>query len=196
MCSGRVQWTVAFLTQRRRAAEPPRSPNPLRCRLFMGGTRFCASAARSNAEHTALERQPPRSPSPLLNAKPSIRQAAAILQPPSQRRGAEPQSRRDPPVPSGVGFLWEGRASARPQPVPMRNILPWSGSRRDPPVPNRQSPIASLHSWTAAPPSAISYQLSAVSPPRCTFLTCVASSCYNKKTNRHWRELYDANSTI
>jgi hypothetical protein len=29
----------------------------LRCRLFMVGTRFCASAARSNAEHTALERQ-------------------------------------------------------------------------------------------------------------------------------------------
>ena len=30
----------------------------LRCRLFMVGTRFCASAARPNAEHTARERQP------------------------------------------------------------------------------------------------------------------------------------------
>jgi long-chain acyl-CoA synthetase len=36
---------------------------PLRCRLFMVGTRFCASAARPNAEHTALERQ--RLPLPL-----------------------------------------------------------------------------------------------------------------------------------
>ena len=37
--------------------------DPLRCRLFMVGTRFCASAARPNAEHTARERQ--RLPLPL-----------------------------------------------------------------------------------------------------------------------------------
>jgi uncharacterized protein len=40
-----------------------RRATALRCRLFIVGTRFCASAARPNAEHTALERQ--RLPLPL-----------------------------------------------------------------------------------------------------------------------------------
>jgi hypothetical protein len=31
---------------------------PLKCRHFVVGTRFCASAARPNAGNTALERQP------------------------------------------------------------------------------------------------------------------------------------------
>jgi len=43
----------------------------LRCRLFMVGTRFCASAARPNAENTALERQPLPLPLTALHCDPA-----------------------------------------------------------------------------------------------------------------------------